>query len=70
MTFINRCKGHSSLITDMVWSPVDNYFYSCGMDGGIYEWNTLNWARRAIAISNAKLGCLALDYNQMCVVGG
>jgi len=33
------------------------------MDGNLYEWNTLNWARREYIKINAKLGCIALDYN-------
>ena len=63
LEFINRCKGHSNMITDMVWSKKDNYFYSCGIDGGLYEWNTLNWSRREFIINNSKLHCLALDSN-------
>ena len=29
-----------------MFSPNDHYIYSSGIDGGLYEWNTLNFNRR------------------------
>ena len=70
LEFIHSCKGHSAPINDLIWSPKDNFLYSCGSDGRIYEWNKINWDKHDFFVANAKFGCLALDYNQMIVAGG
>lgn len=34
---IMSLKGHVNTVTDIVWAPNDQSLYTCGVDGGIYE---------------------------------
>jgi hypothetical protein len=43
-----------------MFSKSDANFYSCGLEGTIYEWNTYNWGRKDYITFNAKFTGLAL----------
>ena len=45
---ISKLKGHSKKVTDMIWSKRDLYLYSCGEDGIVNEWYSLNWTKKDI----------------------
>ena len=49
------------MFTDIQFSAKDNYLYACAIDGLLYEWNTLDWARRDYPIKESKLNCLGLE---------
>ncbi|XP_029474302.1 cilia- and flagella-associated protein 57 isoform X2 [Rhinatrema bivittatum] len=38
---ITNLKGHNGKVRSVVWSADDSRLVSCGMDGAVYEWNTL-----------------------------
>ncbi|XP_028666683.1 cilia- and flagella-associated protein 57 [Erpetoichthys calabaricus] len=48
-TFENilNLKGHNGKVRSVVWSPDDSRLVSCGMDGAVYEWNTLTGKRES-----------------------
>ena len=46
----------------MVWGPKDAFIASCGIDGGIYEWSTLDWTRKDFALNNTK--CYSMIYDE------
>lgn len=35
---ITVLKGHTNTVTEIIWSPFDNFMLSCAIDGGVYEW--------------------------------
>ncbi|XP_055738651.1 cilia- and flagella-associated protein 57 [Salvelinus fontinalis] len=51
-TFDNllNLKGHNGKVRAMVWSMDDSRLVSCGMDGAVYEWNTLNSKRESESV--------------------
>ncbi|KAM4604692.1 cilia- and flagella-associated protein 57 [Polymixia lowei] len=48
-TFENvlNLKGHSGKVRAVAWSLDDSRLVSCGMDGAVYEWNTLSSKRES-----------------------
>jgi len=46
-TFENlaNLKGHNGKVRSVVWSADDNKIVSCGLDGAVYEWDTINGKR-------------------------
>ncbi|XP_069083885.1 cilia- and flagella-associated protein 57 [Pleurodeles waltl] len=38
-------KGHNGKVRSIAWSADDSKLVSCGMDGAVYEWNTLTGKR-------------------------
>ncbi|XP_018608707.1 cilia- and flagella-associated protein 57 [Scleropages formosus] len=51
-TFENtlNLKGHNGKVRGIVWSMDDSRLVSCGMDGAVYEWNTLNGKRESESV--------------------
>ncbi|XP_010893002.1 cilia- and flagella-associated protein 57 [Esox lucius] len=51
-TFENlmNLKGHNGKVRSVVWSADDSRLVSCGMDGAVYEWNTLNSKRESESV--------------------
>lgn len=47
MTFenVSSLKGHNGKVRSVIWSNDDSKIVSCGMDGAIYEWETLTGKR-------------------------
>ncbi|XP_059839968.1 cilia- and flagella-associated protein 57 isoform X2 [Hypanus sabinus] len=45
-TLINL-KGHNGKIRAIAWNSDDSKLVSCGMDGAVYEWNTLTGKRES-----------------------
>ena len=82
--FVINLKGHTGVIQDIMWSPNDQSVFSCGLDGGIYEWklNKLleekleksdkleDQSRREYSLTNAKYTSLMLTYNNMILATG
>ncbi|KAJ8011195.1 hypothetical protein DPEC_G00055650 [Dallia pectoralis] len=48
-TFENlaNLKGHNGKVRSVAWSADDSRLVSCGTDGAVYEWNTLNSKRES-----------------------
>ena len=46
-TFENvaNLKGHNGKVRAVVWSADDSKIVSCGMDGAVYEWDTVTGKR-------------------------
>ncbi|XP_062412043.1 cilia- and flagella-associated protein 57 isoform X1 [Sardina pilchardus] len=51
-TFENllNLKGHNGKVRSVVWSMDDSRLVSCGMDGAVYEWNTLSSKRESESV--------------------
>ncbi|KAL2097767.1 hypothetical protein ACEWY4_006974 [Coilia grayii] len=51
-TFDNllNLKGHNGKVRAVVWSADDSRLVSCGMDGAVYEWNTLTSKRESESV--------------------
>ncbi|XP_076149428.1 cilia- and flagella-associated protein 57-like [Alosa pseudoharengus] len=51
-TFDNllNLKGHNGKVRSVVWSMDDSRLVSCGMDGAVYEWNTLSSKRESESV--------------------
>ncbi|XP_048457939.1 cilia- and flagella-associated protein 57 isoform X3 [Rhincodon typus] len=62
-TFENlvNLKGHNGKIRAIVWNSDDSKLISCGMDGAVYEWNTLTGKR--------ELECVlkSCSYTDLCI---
>ncbi|CAB1323901.1 unnamed protein product [Coregonus sp. 'balchen'] len=43
-------KGHNGKVHSIVWSGDDSRLVSCGMEGAVYEWNTLTSKRESESI--------------------
>ncbi|KAG1932003.1 cilia- and flagella-associated protein 57 [Pimephales promelas] len=43
-------KGHNEKVRAVVFSPDDSRLVSCGMDGAVYEWNTLTGTRESDSV--------------------
>ncbi|MBN3302205.1 CFA57 protein, partial [Amia calva] len=51
-TFENtqNLKGHNGKVRAVAWSEDDSRLVSCGMDGAVYEWNTLTSKRESESV--------------------
>ncbi|XP_041912329.1 cilia- and flagella-associated protein 57-like isoform X1 [Alosa sapidissima] len=51
-TFENilNLKGHNAKVLSIIWSGDDSRLVSCGMDGAVYEWNTLTGKRESESV--------------------
>ncbi|XP_036452639.1 cilia- and flagella-associated protein 57 [Colossoma macropomum] len=51
-TFDNilNLKGHNGKVRSIAWSADDSRLVSCGMDGAVYEWNTLSGKRESESV--------------------
>ncbi|KAG7481579.1 hypothetical protein MATL_G00068090 [Megalops atlanticus] len=51
-TFENilNLKGHNGKVRSIMWSEDDRRLVSCGMDGAVYEWNTLTSKRESESV--------------------
>ena len=67
---VTTFKGHTGLVTDMLWSANDQTLYTCGLDGGIYEWKMDDYSRKDCGQNNAKYTSLMLTYNGMILATG
>ncbi|XP_067892983.1 cilia- and flagella-associated protein 57 isoform X2 [Heterodontus francisci] len=73
-TFENQVnlKGHNGKIRAIVWNLDDSKLISCGMDGAVYEWNTLTGKRESECVlktcSYADL-CISPDSKTIFAVG-
>jgi len=47
ITFENvaNLKGHNGKVKSIIWSSDDNKIVSCGLDGAVYEWETMSGKR-------------------------
>ncbi|KAG5841540.1 hypothetical protein ANANG_G00200590 [Anguilla anguilla] len=44
---VRNLKGHNGKVRSIIWSDDDSRLVSCGMDGAVYEWNTLTTKRES-----------------------
>ncbi|KAJ8263115.1 hypothetical protein COCON_G00155720 [Conger conger] len=44
---VRNLKGHNGKVRSIVWSDDDSRLVSCGMDGAVYEWNSLTSKRES-----------------------
>ncbi|KAJ8367313.1 hypothetical protein AAFF_G00320970 [Aldrovandia affinis] len=44
---VRNLKGHNGKVRSIMWSDDDSRLVSCGMDGAVYEWNTLTSKRES-----------------------
>lgn len=42
---VSNLKGHNGKVRSVVWSTDDMKLVSCGMDGAVYEWDTVTSKR-------------------------
>uniref|UniRef100_UPI00398EDE99 cilia- and flagella-associated protein 57 n=1 Tax=Pristiophorus japonicus TaxID=55135 RepID=UPI00398EDE99 len=73
-TFDNQVnlKGHNGKIRAIVWNSDDSKLISCGMDGAVYEWNTLTGKRESESVlkSCSYTGlCISPDSKSIFAVG-
>ena len=68
--YITTLKGHTGLVTDMLWFTNDQTLFTCGLDGGIYEWKLDDFSRKDCGQNNAKYTSLMLTYNGMILATG
>ncbi|GCB74184.1 hypothetical protein scyTo_0003271 [Scyliorhinus torazame] len=73
-TFENlvNLKGHNGKIRAIIWNPDDSKLISCGMDGAVYEWNTLTGKRESECVlkSCSYTGlCITPDSKTIFAVG-
>ena len=61
LELINTLKGHTHQVTDILWGPKDSFVATCGIDGGIYEWNTIDWGRKDFTLQNNKYHSMIYD---------
>ncbi|KAL6489815.1 hypothetical protein MHYP_G00001600 [Metynnis hypsauchen] len=47
---ILNLKGHNGKVRSIAWSADDSRLVSCGMDGAVYEWNTLSGKRESESV--------------------
>ncbi|XP_042564894.1 cilia- and flagella-associated protein 57 [Clupea harengus] len=47
---ILNLKGHNGKVRSIAWSGDDSRLVSCGMEGAVYEWNTLTGTREAESV--------------------
>lgn len=66
--FVTTLKGHTNAVTDILWSANDQFIYTCGLDGGIYEWKLDD--RKDYVQLNAKYSSIILTYNGMILACG
>jgi WD40 repeat protein len=57
---IATLKGHIQLVSELYFSENDFSLFSCGQDGGVYEWNTISWNRMDYVQFNAKYSGITL----------
>ena len=50
MEQLQQLKANPGTITDVMWSHNDDYVYTCGHDGMVYEWNTIDYTRYLLII--------------------
>lgn len=62
MEFITTLKGHSHMVSELVWGPKDSFLASCGIDGGLYQWGTVDWVRLDFGMGSNKYH--SMIYNQ------
>ncbi|XP_072430665.1 cilia- and flagella-associated protein 57 isoform X1 [Chiloscyllium punctatum] len=62
-TFENlvNLKGHNGKIRAIVWNSDDSKLISCGMDGAVYEWNTLTGKREGECVLKS------CSYTDLCI---
>jgi WD40 repeat protein len=58
---ITTLKGHTHQVTEIIWGPKDSFIATCGIDGGIYEWNTIDWGRKEFALNSNKYHSMIYD---------
>ncbi|XP_073400639.1 cilia- and flagella-associated protein 57 isoform X1 [Dendrobates tinctorius] len=63
-TFENviNLKGHNGKVRSVVWSADDSKLVSCGLDGAVYEWNSLTGKRESeCVLKSCNYSCVALS---------
>ncbi|XP_069837406.1 cilia- and flagella-associated protein 57 isoform X1 [Dendropsophus ebraccatus] len=63
-TFENiiNLKGHNGKVRSVAWSMDDSKLVSCGLDGAIYEWNSLTGKRESeCVLKSCSYSCVALS---------
>ncbi|KAM6948696.1 cilia- and flagella-associated protein 57-like [Aplochiton taeniatus] len=73
-TFENllNLKGHNGKVRAVAWTPDDSRLVTCGMDGAVYEWNTLSSKRESESVlkSCSYTGvCMSPDAKTIFAVG-
>ncbi|XP_018422114.1 PREDICTED: cilia- and flagella-associated protein 57 isoform X1 [Nanorana parkeri] len=62
-TFENTAnlKGHNGKVRSVAWSADDSKLVSCGLDGAVYEWNTLTGKRESeCVLKSCSYSCITL----------
>ncbi|XP_046907075.1 cilia- and flagella-associated protein 57-like [Hypomesus transpacificus] len=70
---ILNLKGHSGKVRCVAWSVDDSRLVSCGMEGAVYEWNTLTGVREAECVLKScsyTSVTLSPDAKSVFAVGG
>ncbi|KAM9326708.1 cilia- and flagella-associated protein 57 [Gastrophryne carolinensis] len=58
---VANLKGHNGKVRSVAWSADDSKLVSCGLDGAVYEWNTLTGKRESeCVLKSCSYGCVAL----------
>ncbi|XP_044157486.1 cilia- and flagella-associated protein 57 [Bufo gargarizans] len=63
-TFENvvNLKGHNGKVRSVAWSTDDSKLVSCGLDGAVYEWNSLTGKRESeCVLKSCNYSCVALS---------
>ncbi|KAG9471587.1 hypothetical protein GDO78_014121 [Eleutherodactylus coqui] len=63
-TFENviNLKGHNGKVRSVAWSVDDSKLVSCGLDGAVYEWNSLTGKRESeCVLKSCNYSCVALS---------
>ncbi|XP_068095524.1 cilia- and flagella-associated protein 57 [Hyperolius riggenbachi] len=58
---VTNLKGHNGKVRSVAWSADDSKLVSCGLDGAVYEWNTLTGKRESeCVLKSCSYSCVAL----------
>ncbi|TSL47697.1 Cilia- and flagella-associated protein 57 [Bagarius yarrelli] len=71
VTFDNilNLKGHSGKVRSVVWNADDSRLVSCGMDGAVYEWNTLRGQRESESVlKSCSYTNIALSHDTKTII--
>ncbi|KAM4640524.1 cilia- and flagella-associated protein 57 [Discoglossus pictus] len=59
---VTNLKGHNGKVRSIAWSADDSKLVSCGLDGAVYEWNTLLGKREAeCVLKSCSYNCVVMS---------
>lgn len=63
LEMVTTFKGHMQVVSEMIWGPKDEFFASCGQDGVVHLYSTIDWKRKEFMLGNSSK-ILTMLYNQ------